>query len=60
MRTSRLIVGLALIAVAVFLLIFGEGNYSTAGVVVFAHIGAYYHRSITSGQEGFLIDCNRW
>ena len=39
MRTSRLIVGLALIAVAVFLLIFGEGNYSTAGIVVFAILG---------------------
>jgi len=39
MRTSRLIVGLALIAVAVLLLIFGEGNYSTAGIIVFLIVG---------------------
>ena len=39
MPMSRLIVGLTLIAVAVLLLIFGEGNYSTAGVIALAILG---------------------
>ncbi len=39
MRKSRLIVGLILIAAAVLLFVFGEGRYSTSGVVALAVLG---------------------
>ncbi len=39
MRMSRLIVGIALLHAAGLLFIFGEGEYSTAGVVAIAILG---------------------
>jgi len=39
MQTSRLIVGLILIAAAVLLFVFGKGSYSTAGVIALVVLG---------------------
>jgi hypothetical protein len=39
MQNSRFIVGIALIAVAVLLFIFGQGTYSTSGAVFFVVLG---------------------
>jgi hypothetical protein len=39
MKTSRLIVGVILIAVAVLLLVLGEGVYATSGAVAFGVLG---------------------
>jgi hypothetical protein len=39
MRKSRLIVGLVLIAASALLFVFGEGRYSTSGVVALAVLG---------------------
>ncbi len=39
MQTSRLIVGLILVASAALLFVFGKGSYSTAGVVALAVLG---------------------
>jgi len=39
MRTSRFIVGLILVAVAVLMFVFYEGSYSTAGAVALGVLG---------------------
>ena len=39
MKTSRLIVGLILVAVAVLLLVLGEGAYATSGAIAFGVLG---------------------
>ncbi len=39
MRSSRLIVGLILVAVAVLMFVFYRGSYSTAGVVALGVLG---------------------
>ncbi len=39
MKTSRLIVGLVLVAAAVLLFVLGEDTYSTAGAVALAVLG---------------------
>lgn len=39
MQKSRFIVGLLLIGVAVLILVFGEGTYSTAGVMGLGVLG---------------------
>jgi hypothetical protein len=39
MRTSRLIVGLILVAAAILLFIFGGGTYATAGAVALGVLG---------------------
>lgn len=39
MRTSRLVVGLILIAAAVILFVLGEGTYATAGAVALGVLG---------------------
>ncbi len=39
MTTSRLIVGLVLIAIAVALFVLGRGDYSTAGAVALGVLG---------------------
>lgn len=39
LNRSRLIVGIAMIAFAVFILVFAKGDYSIAGAVAFAVIG---------------------
>jgi hypothetical protein len=39
MQTSRLIVGLILIAAAVVMFVFGKGSYSTAGVIALLVLG---------------------
>lgn len=39
MKTSRLLVGLILLAVAVLLFVLGEDTYSTAGAVALAVLG---------------------
>ena len=39
MNTSRFIVGLILIAIAVVMFLFGGENYSTAGTIAFGVLG---------------------
>jgi len=39
MQKSRLVVGLILIAAAALLFVFGEGGYSTAGVIALLVLG---------------------
>jgi len=39
MQKSRLIVGLILISAAVLMFVFGNGSYSTAGVIAFGVLG---------------------
>jgi hypothetical protein len=39
MKTSRLIVGLLLVVVAVLLLLLGEGAYATSGAIAFGVLG---------------------
>ena len=39
MKTSRFIVGLILVAVAVLLLLLGEGVYATSGAIAFGVLG---------------------
>ena len=39
MHRSRLIVGLILIAAAALMFVFGEGSYSTAGVIALLVLG---------------------
>jgi hypothetical protein len=39
MQKSRLIVGLILVAAAALLFVFGEGSYSTAGVIALGVLG---------------------
>lgn len=39
MKTSRFIVGLILVAVAVLLLLLGEGTYATSGAIALAVLG---------------------
>ena len=46
MKTSRLIVGLILIAVAVLLLVLGEGAYATSGAIALGVLGLISIRTL--------------
>ena len=56
MKTSRLIVGLMLIAVAVLLLVLGEGAYATSGAIALGVLGLISIRTLQEevARTGFV------